>query len=429
MTRNNDLLTVAGSMNFAPTNLTVNGIGATIYNDLTFAVSNGVPLANGLNYFTNVVNGAMTNIEHERLPVTVSQRYDLNGNLVWDGMKAFEYDCANELTRVTVTNGWQTEYAYDGFGRRRVKREYNWTGTAWSQTNEVHYVYDGMNVIQERDGSNNPKVTYTRGLDLSGTMQGAGGIGGLLARSDAGGSAYYHADGNGNITMLTDASGSVLTKYLYDSFGNTLGMWGPLAAANTYRFSSKEIDPRYGIYYYGYRYYEPNQQRWLNRDPIAENGGINLYSFVENKPLNDVDSLGLDGLIDIKLADGTRIVKRVPETPEQAAARRDAENDEISKEFWNNGGRDAAMMAVPGPDAIIAGKLVGVVCVKAARSLEPIAARIYFSTRKAAREAAERASPIGKAIAENGPHGPHYHPLDSKGNQTHDHFYFPDRFW
>ncbi|MEI6074614.1 MAG: hypothetical protein WCS94_03515 [Verrucomicrobiota bacterium] len=48
-----------------------------------------------------------------------------------------------------------------------------------------------MNVIQERDGSNNPKVTYTRGLDLSGTMQGAGGIGGLLARTEAGVSAYY----------------------------------------------------------------------------------------------------------------------------------------------------------------------------------------------------------------------------------------------
>ncbi|MEI6074610.1 MAG: RHS repeat-associated core domain-containing protein [Verrucomicrobiota bacterium] len=293
VTRNNDLLTVAGSLSFAPTNLTVNGIGATIYQDLTFAVTNGVNIANGVNYLTNVVNGMLTNVARERLPVTVSQRYDQNGNLVWDGMKAFEYDCANELTRVTVTNGWQTEYAYDGFGRRRVKREYNWTGTAWSQTNEVHYVYDGMSVIQERDGSNNPKVTYTRGLDLSGTMQGAGGIGGLLARTDGSGSAYYHCDGNGNITMLTDASGNVLAKYLYDSFGNTLGMWGPLAATNTYRFSSKEIDARYGIYYYGYRYYEPNQQRWLNRDPIKEKGGINLYRMVGDNLVNQIDPLGL----------------------------------------------------------------------------------------------------------------------------------------
>lgn len=97
MTRNNDLLTVASSLSSRPTNLTVNGIGATFYNDLTFAVTNGVNIANGVNYLTNVVNGMLTNVARERLPVTVSQRYDLNGNLVWDGLKAFEYDCANEF--------------------------------------------------------------------------------------------------------------------------------------------------------------------------------------------------------------------------------------------------------------------------------------------------------------------------------------------
>jgi hypothetical protein len=80
-------------------------------------------------------------------------------------------------------------------------------------------------------------------VDLSGTLQGAGGVGGLLARTDnTGNTAYYHSDGNGNVTMLVDGSGNLLAKYLYDSFGNTLGMWGPLAATNTYRFSSKEVD-------------------------------------------------------------------------------------------------------------------------------------------------------------------------------------------
>ena len=69
-----------------------------------------------------------------------------------------------------------------------------------------------MRVIQERDGSNNPLVSYTRGNDLSGTMEGAGGIGGLLARSDgySGGNftthIYYFADGNGNITYMLNSS-------------------------------------------------------------------------------------------------------------------------------------------------------------------------------------------------------------------------------
>ena len=220
-------------------------------------------------------------------------RNDANGNLVWDGLHGYDYDCANELTRVTLTNAWKTEYAYDGFGRRRVRKEFTWSGGSWAQTNEVHYVYDGMVVIQERDSNNVPLVSYTRGVDLSGTMQGAGGIGGLLARTDASGNAFYHADGNGNITAMMDGAGNEVSKYLYDSYGNMLGMWGSLAPANTYRYSSKEIDARSGLYYYGYRYYEPNFQRWPNRDPIEEDGGINLYEYVGNNPINFYDPYGL----------------------------------------------------------------------------------------------------------------------------------------
>jgi RHS repeat-associated protein len=120
-------------------------------------------------------------------------------------------------------------------------------------------------------------------------MEGAGGVGGLLARTDLSGNLYYHADGNGNVTMLVDAGGNRLAEYLYDPYGNTLGMWGSLAAGNTYRFSSKEIDANSGAYYFGYRYYQPNLQRWLTRDPIGEFGGINLYRFVRNRPIDAID--------------------------------------------------------------------------------------------------------------------------------------------
>jgi RHS repeat-associated protein len=141
----------------------------------------------------------------------------------------------------------------------------------------VHYIYDGNVVIQERDGNNLPKVTYTRGNDLTGTLQGAGGIGGLLARSDnsqlilgsSSAHAYYHADGNGNVTALINNLQLIVAKYLYDPFGNTLSLSGPLASANTYRFSSKEWNDNAGLYYYLYRFYDPNLQRWPNRDPIG----------------------------------------------------------------------------------------------------------------------------------------------------------------
>jgi RHS repeat-associated protein len=151
-------------------------------------------------------------------------------------------------------------------------------------------IYDGKVVVQERDRNDNPLVSYTRGVDLSGTMQGAGGIGGLLARTDANGSTYYHADGNGNVTALVNGSGTLVASYLYDPYGNMLGMWGALAPVNTYRYSSKEIDWQSGLYYYGYRYYEPNLQRWINRDPIQENGGLNLYEYVANNPINRIFS-------------------------------------------------------------------------------------------------------------------------------------------
>jgi len=144
-------------------------------------------------------------------------------------------------------------------------------------------------------------VSYTRGNDLSGTLQGAGGIGGLLARTDngqmiAGSSlahAYYHADGNGNITALVSTNGVLVARYNYDPYGNLLGMSGPLAEANTYRFSSKEYAANAGLYYYGFRFYEPNLQRWLSRDPIGEKGGMNLFAYALCNPVGYLDPLGL----------------------------------------------------------------------------------------------------------------------------------------
>jgi RHS repeat-associated protein len=143
-------------------------------------------------------------------------------------------------------------------------------------------------------------VSYTRGTDLSGSLEGAGGIGGLLARSSGYSSGnwsthhFYHADGNGNITYLVDSSQAMAAAYRYDPFGNTLSSSGTMSAANVYRFSSKELHVNSGLYIYLYRFYDPSVQRWLNRDPIGELGGINLYVFVHNRPTNKKDPLGRD---------------------------------------------------------------------------------------------------------------------------------------
>src|ERR1041385_221750 len=160
--------------------------------------------------------------------------------------------------------------------------------------------HDGKRVIQERSGSNVPTVSYTRGNDLSGSMEGAGGIGGMLARSSGYSSGtgnwsthnYYHADGNGNITYLETSAEALGAKYRYDPFGNIISQSGTLSAVNTYRFSSKECHDNSGLYYFLYRWYDPNTQRWMNRDPMGEDGDSNLYRFAKNDPEDKVDAFG-----------------------------------------------------------------------------------------------------------------------------------------
>jgi RHS repeat-associated protein len=207
------------------------------------------------------------------------------------------------------TGDHRTDFAYDGLGRLLERLEYSPSPAQspvgnWTLNSETHYIYDGWRVIQERDYlANTPTVSYTRGNDLSGTVEGAGGIGGLLARSHNYSSGnftihnYYFADGNGNVTYMLNSSQAMVASYRYDPFGNTNSSSGTLADANLYRFSSKETHANSGMYYYGFRFYDPNLQRWINRDPIEEFGGINLYSFVQNLEPNAVDVRGLDIIV------------------------------------------------------------------------------------------------------------------------------------
>lgn len=302
-TTNHGTLTVAGTTTIPATSVIVNGLTASHYADATFALA-GFMVTNGINTYTAIGEDSLsdwsTNTVIVNLPATNNYAYDLNGNLTNDGVRNFTYDDENQLISVCVSNAWSNGFAYDGKMRRRIERDYTWNA-GWMMTNEVHFIYDGNVVVEERNIGNKPLVDYTRGNDLSGTLQGEGGISGLLAWTHSGQivsgftqtNAYYHADGNGNITCLIFKNQQVAAKYLYDPFGNTMAMSGPLANANKYRFSSKEWNENAGLYYYLYRFYDPNLQRWVNRDPIQEYGGWNLYEFTMNDPIDSDDSVGL----------------------------------------------------------------------------------------------------------------------------------------
>ncbi|HEV2455986.1 MAG TPA: RHS repeat-associated core domain-containing protein [Verrucomicrobiae bacterium] len=319
-------LTVAGTTTEPGnkvTSVTVNGLSASEYADGTFASTNQI-VTNSWTTYTAIAHDtygrASSAAVSVLLPLFGHYTYDSNGNLVNEHSpvggtnRIFSYDDENQLVSVLVTNEWREDFVYDGKMRRRIETNSMWQGGAWVPTNVIYYIYDGNLVVQERDASNLPQVTYTRGNDLSGTLEGAGGIGGLLARTDNSqqlvmswhrtigqpyqppvsfATAFYHADGNGNVTMLIYTNQTIAAHYEYDPYGNTLSLSGPLASANKYRFSSKEWDANSGLYYYLYRFYDPNLQRWPNRDPRGEMGGFNLYRYVNNAPMNWVDSNGL----------------------------------------------------------------------------------------------------------------------------------------
>ncbi len=155
-----------------------------------------------------------------------------------------------------------------------------------------------QNVIAEFSGTGLISKSYLWGLDLSGSMQGAGGVGGLLSIEQHlgdGASRHYVAyDGNGNVVGLADAdTGEMSASYEYSAFGEVLQMEGEYAVKNDYRFSTKPQEGMTGLYYYGYRWLDAGTGRWLSRDPIGERGGVNLYGFVGNDGVNYVDRLGL----------------------------------------------------------------------------------------------------------------------------------------
>ena len=225
--------------------------------------------------------------------------YDSDGNLLDDagintgtsGDRNFIWDAENRLIEVKDESDGTTiaTYAYDYLGRR-VRKTVPGTGGE-----DTVFLYDGWNVIAEyqlKTENWELKTSYTWGMDLSGSMQGAGGVGGLLAVNDGTNTFYPTYDGNGNVSEYLNASGTNIAHYEYDAFGNIVKATGN-SEDFRYRFSTKPLDVEIGWYYYGYRYYDPLTGRWPSRNPIGEYGGLNLYSFVKNNGINSFDMLGL----------------------------------------------------------------------------------------------------------------------------------------
>ena len=218
-------------------------------------------------------------------PFSIS--YDLDGNMTQCGDWTYTYDAANRLKTVSSNGVLLVTNFYDAKSRR-VKK-------ATSEA-DTTFFYDGWNLVEERIAYTNgtsSTINYFWGKDLSGTLQGTGGVGGLLYLTVDGCIYIPCYDNNGNITRYLDANGNTVAQYTYDAFGNSMSMSGPLADFFRHRFSTKYFDPETGLYYYGYRFYSPTLMRWLNRDLMGEDGGTMLYGMCANNPIAGFDAFGL----------------------------------------------------------------------------------------------------------------------------------------
>ncbi len=225
--------------------------------------------------------------------------HDAEGNLTSDGRWINTWDGENRLIRqetiatVPAAAKRKLEFAYDSQNRRIRKQVFTWNGTIWTLQLDHRFLYDDWNQVAELDATNTMLQTCVWGLDLSRTPEGAGGVGGLLAIREGTESHLPAYDGNGNVIALVKASDqSVSARYEYGPFGETLVV-EETGVSNPFRFSTKYFDRETGLYYYTNRYYDPATGRWFVRDPIEEAGGLNLYGFIANQPLNKIDKLGL----------------------------------------------------------------------------------------------------------------------------------------
>ena len=194
--------------------------------------------------------------------------YDANGNLTGDGTRTYVWNSRDQLTQILQGGNAIASYSYDALGRRIGKTESGIT---------TNYLYDGLDAVQERQGSTlNPILT---GL----------GIDERYARNDTNGRTYYLTDHLGSTRALLDANGNVVNKYDYDPYGNV--QQTATGFSNPYQYTGREKDAN-GLMHYRARYYHPQMGRFIAEDPIGLAGGLNTYAYVFGDPIANTDPTG-----------------------------------------------------------------------------------------------------------------------------------------
>ena len=239
----------------------------------TYATVNG-PTNDFVSAFTNRVFVPQT-------PETFA--YDADGNMIEDGRFRYWWNGENRMVRA------EEKLPPEGRAAHVVTYSYDHQGRNVAKDGALQ-IWDEYNIIAENAGTEN--VTYnTWGLDIDGTMQGAGGVGGLLAVVGNGDMSLPAYDANGNITEYVDSQGGVESHTDYSAFGRELmrnGRWNYF-----HGFSTKPWCRKSGLVEYQMRKYVPLYGRWISQDLAEEDiGGFNLLAYSVNNPIEYYDWLG-----------------------------------------------------------------------------------------------------------------------------------------
>ncbi len=290
--------------------LSVNNATAPVWQSVTVTATGETPVAG--------------NVFVPKTPEPFS--YDLDGNMTSDGRWNYTWDAENRLVKVesrsdTPQASWRrVEWTFDALGRRIRQTTWMWNTSSgtWQVSEDLKFVSDpvlfGRHIVELRASDNTLVRSYVWGLDLSGTLEGAGGVGGLLMvcnfQSPIGTHFAAH-DGNGNVVALVSATtGTETARYEYGPFGEPIRVSGP-AAQNPFRFSTKRTCNTTDLVLYEYRAYSPSLGRWLRRDVIGEARGLNRYALGWNDGICCFDVLGLY----VEAPPSPRPVPAPPEVP------------------------------------------------------------------------------------------------------------------
>ena len=228
--------------------------------------------------------------------------YDDDGNLTADGKWTYTWDAENRLIAIIPKTGNEAligkklTFGYDTDAKRIWQDTANWnTGTSgWDSPSRERYLYDGWNLLVITDDTlTTASKRFTWGYDLSNTFESAGGVTGLLlSHADSAGALPMY-DGNGNVIALGDEDSELIGKYEYGPFGQLLLASDEQLLEHPFQWSSKIHISNTGLSYYGYRFYSHRLERWIGRDPLKENGGLNLYGATDGDSINFIDFTGL----------------------------------------------------------------------------------------------------------------------------------------